>query len=531
MRILAKEKLSEHKFKDNNGYLICTDCILSRTGKQTYHRDEVFKDGSDEEVEVDRIEDEVFSNEALASFENCPVCINHPDCDVTPDNHSELSVGFVRNVRKGDYEGQPVMMGDLVITDAKAIDLIESGEMGELSCGYDCDISDEENPQQRNIRGNHVALCEQGRAGIAKIVDSIDDSINDSIASDVVKLIKGMNRGFKLIHQLVYIDNRYSSRVSRLQFTSDQVNDENAKNVENQVKYLLKSKLKIDTSLWSRSDVTASVMLSDFRKPKQSELSIEIFEKINVGDSVDDSEFNDSVASDTIGIIKNLNKGFKLDRQFAKVDDNMRHSYLQFITNKLDEYNFRNTEKQINYLLQSKLVRKSGADITVSLSRSRINVREYVLVIHIFEKINTGDSIDDDMYIITATNTSGMYINNKGIGEYTHYSNAKRFSKQEAEAKVNVMNRSKGSYNWTIEKVNDSIEDNVIDFKSLKERLQKAKNRQELRTVLAEVEAHKDDKLLTPSEYNELIKFANSLHDSIQRNKIMNIINAIHGVN
>ena len=417
MRILAKEKLSEHKFKDNNGYLICTDCILSRTGKQTYHRDEVFKDGSDEEVEVDRIEDEVFSNEAMASFENCPVCINHPDCDVTPDNHSELSVGFVRNVRKGDYEGQPVMMGDLVITDAKAIDLIESGEMIELSCGYDCDVNDEENPQQRNIRGNHVALCEQGRAGIARIVDSVDDSVNDSIASD------------------------------------------------------------------------------------------------------------------TIGIIKNLNKGFKLNRQFAKVDGNMRHSYLQFITNKLDEYNFRNSEKQINYLLQSKLARKSGADITVSLSRSQINVREYVLVIHIFEKINTGDSIDDDMYIITATNTSGMYINNKGICEYTHYSNAKRFSKQEAEAKVNAMNRSKGSYNWAIEKVNDSIEDNVIDFKSLKERLQKAKNRQELRTVLAEVEAHKDDKLLTPSEYNELIKFANSLHDSIQRNKIMNIISAIHGVN
>ncbi len=172
MKILASEKLSEHKFKDNNGYLICTDCILSRTGKQIYKRDEVFKDGSGEEVEVDRSDNEVFSKKALASFENCPICINHPDCDVNPENHNELSVGFVRNVRKGDYEGQPVMMGDLVITDAKAIDLVESGEMIELSCGYDCDIEDENNPQQRNIRGNHVALCEQGRAGIAKIVDS-----------------------------------------------------------------------------------------------------------------------------------------------------------------------------------------------------------------------------------------------------------------------------------------------------------------------------------------------------------------------
>lgn len=204
MRILAKEKLSEHKFKDNNGYLICTDCILSRTGKQTYHRDEVFQDGSDEEIEVDRLEDEVFSNEALASFENCPVCINHPDCNVNPDNHSNLSVGFVRNVRKGEYEGQPVMMGDLVITDAKAIDLIESGEMAELSCGYDCDISDDENPQQKHIRGNHVALCEQGRAGIARIVDSIDDNITE-FKSLKEKLAKAKNRK-ELKEVLVEID-------------------------------------------------------------------------------------------------------------------------------------------------------------------------------------------------------------------------------------------------------------------------------------------------------------------------------------
>ena len=35
-------------------------------------------------------------------------------------------------------------------------------------------INDEENPCQRNIRGNHVALCQQGRAGIARIVDSLD---------------------------------------------------------------------------------------------------------------------------------------------------------------------------------------------------------------------------------------------------------------------------------------------------------------------------------------------------------------------
>ena len=55
MKILVNEKLSEHKFKDKNGYLICTDCILSRVGKQKYRRSEIVNDDSNEEVEVNRV--------------------------------------------------------------------------------------------------------------------------------------------------------------------------------------------------------------------------------------------------------------------------------------------------------------------------------------------------------------------------------------------------------------------------------------------------------------------------------------------
>lgn len=178
MKFLMQEKLSDHKYKDNNGYLICTDAILARTGKQTYRKNEVFADSDDDsEIEVDRKYEEVFSPATLASFENKPVTWDHPDTDVNADNHNELAVGFVRDVREGSYNGEPVIMGTLVITDARAIEEIENGEHTDLSCGYDCDIVDEENPQQRNIRGNHVALCAQGRAGIARIVDSVKDSM------------------------------------------------------------------------------------------------------------------------------------------------------------------------------------------------------------------------------------------------------------------------------------------------------------------------------------------------------------------
>ena len=175
MKILVAEKLSEHRYKTPEGYLICVDSILARTGKQTYKRSEIFGDDDERLVEVDRKAEEVFSPETMASFENKPICVEHPDVDVNSGNISEFAVGFVRDIHKGEYEGEPVMLGTLVITDAKTIEEIEEGKHTDLSCGYDCDIEDTENPQQRRIRGNHVALCEQGRAGIARIVDSVKD--------------------------------------------------------------------------------------------------------------------------------------------------------------------------------------------------------------------------------------------------------------------------------------------------------------------------------------------------------------------
>ena len=172
MKVLISEKLSPHKYKTPEGYLICVDAVLARTGKQTYRRCEIFNDDSEEEIEVDRKPEEVFSEATLASFENKPVTLEHPNEDVNSGNFKDYAVGFVRDVKRGVVDGQDVILGTLVIQDEEIINEIENGEHTELSCGYDADIKDEKNPQQRNIRGNHVALCECGRAGNARIVDS-----------------------------------------------------------------------------------------------------------------------------------------------------------------------------------------------------------------------------------------------------------------------------------------------------------------------------------------------------------------------
>ena len=148
----------------------------ARTGKQEYRKNEIFADSDDDSIiELDRPADEVFSEKTIASFENKPLVNEHPDEDVNTENYKDYAVGFIRDVHKGTVNGQDVLLANLVFTDKDAIEDIESGRKNELSCGYDCDIVDEKNPKQTNIRGNHVALCERGRAGIAKIVDSVKD--------------------------------------------------------------------------------------------------------------------------------------------------------------------------------------------------------------------------------------------------------------------------------------------------------------------------------------------------------------------
>lgn len=202
MAFLSAERISEHRYKTPEGYLICVDSILARTGKQTYKRSEIFGDDDERLVEVDRKEDEVFSKETLASFENKPICVEHPGVEINAENISQYAVGFVRDVRRGERDGVPVMLGTLVITDAKTIEEIENGEHTDLSCGYDCDIEDTENPQQRRIRGNHVALCEQGRAGIARIVDSVNDE--ESTYTEVTKnLEKEANKDMSWLDSVI----------------------------------------------------------------------------------------------------------------------------------------------------------------------------------------------------------------------------------------------------------------------------------------------------------------------------------------
>lgn len=167
-------KISEHIWEDTLGQLICLDAIIAREGYQEYYEDDILKNGSFKIVKVLRPWDEVLKS--APTFEAKPIVVQHPDksIDITVKNMKEFKVGHVQNVRASEYEGTKVLIADLVFDDADAIKKVKSGELRELSCGYFYEIDPKE-MKQYDIKGEHLALVEEGRAGIAKIIDAKEE--------------------------------------------------------------------------------------------------------------------------------------------------------------------------------------------------------------------------------------------------------------------------------------------------------------------------------------------------------------------
>lgn len=168
--------LSENIAETPEGYRICRNVPIARTGFQTYKAAELDDpDGMlgndrrpDEEVEVWRDPAEVFSDATIASFEGKTFTLEHPDELLDPDNERKHHAGHIQNVRRGNEplnSGDLPLLADIIVTDRDAIRAIDSGAR-EVSCGYRYKLAKEGyRYDQRQIFGNHLALVPKGRAG------------------------------------------------------------------------------------------------------------------------------------------------------------------------------------------------------------------------------------------------------------------------------------------------------------------------------------------------------------------------------
>lgn len=172
--------------RTSDGYLVA-DARAARTGIQDYLGVELGRPDMPV-VRVHRPESEVFAKDSLSTYPFKPATNDHPRKQVTSDTWKEVSIGQIGEgvVRDGEFVRVP-----LILMDKAAIADFENGKR-DLSMGYSAEIVFESGVTdsgesydaiQRNIRINHIALVDHGRAGNTRIEDSRNFGVLDHAQS------------------------------------------------------------------------------------------------------------------------------------------------------------------------------------------------------------------------------------------------------------------------------------------------------------------------------------------------------------
>ncbi len=171
--------ISENLEETPEGFLIARNCVIGRTGSQTYSvRDlpqeaarDMGVDVSNPAAQIDlfRAAEDVFHPDTLRSGEGKSVCDGHPPDFVNPDNFNEYARGHMQNVRRGTGQlesGDEPMVADVLITAEPLLSKVRNKQVRELSLGYDFAI-EKRGPRihQVDIVINHLAVVPKGRAG------------------------------------------------------------------------------------------------------------------------------------------------------------------------------------------------------------------------------------------------------------------------------------------------------------------------------------------------------------------------------
>ena len=140
---------------------------------------------------------------AVDTFNGLPLSLDHWEMDASNMPKDKI-VGSLGTDAAFDA---PYLTNSLTVTDADAIKRINSGEFRDLSAGYLCDVEmidgmfdgKHYDGRMKNIRGNHVALVREGRAGHdVRVADSalkggenMGDNAWKTLFFDLTKALQG----------------------------------------------------------------------------------------------------------------------------------------------------------------------------------------------------------------------------------------------------------------------------------------------------------------------------------------------------
>lgn len=207
--------------KDRNGFLHVKISPLTRVQVAPYYGREI--PGFEElGLERDKIyygyrpEEELKKESTINSVNGIPIQLRH-HADFADNPAKETRIGATGT--EATYKS-PFLMNSLHFFDKKAIDLIESDAMKELSLAYrykpDFKSSGEINGQKydftmRDLSGNHLALVEKGRAGREVLVYDENPNSQGGIMDNLALDSMGFDQIKKLVGQLATAVNKLAS--------------------------------------------------------------------------------------------------------------------------------------------------------------------------------------------------------------------------------------------------------------------------------------------------------------------------------
>ncbi|MCO1402855.1 DUF2213 domain-containing protein [Burkholderia multivorans] len=167
MRFYTIQKLGPKRSLTPEGFLLCEDVPVARTGEMLYAAGEVpIEAGPDGLIRISRTPEEVFRDETMASCMGKDITLDHPEDFVQPSNYAGLTQGVMLNPRRSTLEPD-LLVADLLIKHPDTITAVQDEEIEEVSLGYEADYEQVSPGRgvQRNIVVNHVAIVPRGRCG------------------------------------------------------------------------------------------------------------------------------------------------------------------------------------------------------------------------------------------------------------------------------------------------------------------------------------------------------------------------------
>src|SRR5689334_5869986 len=120
IRFYTSEQLGTTQSLTPDGFLLCKEVPIARTGTMLYSEGEVpVQADRDGIIRIHRDADEVFAPNAITSFDGKPVTNDHPPEKVNPHNWRNYAVGTVLHPRRGDglLTNNDFLYADLLIQD------------------------------------------------------------------------------------------------------------------------------------------------------------------------------------------------------------------------------------------------------------------------------------------------------------------------------------------------------------------------------------------------------------------------------